>query len=59
MPKASSKKQFRAFQAAAHGKSTKIKGMSPAEAKERVAGVNYEHLPAQAKAAAKKKFGRR
>jgi hypothetical protein len=45
MPKAKSKKQARLFGAVAAGKSTKAKGMSRAEAKERLRGVKLSKLP--------------
>lgn len=44
-PKAKSKAQAALFGAVAAGKHTKAKGLSPAEAKERLRGVNVKRLP--------------
>lgn len=49
MPKAKSKKQAGLFGAIAGGKKTKAEGMSPAEAKERLRGVDVKKLPERAK----------
>ena len=53
MPKAKSKAQAALFGAVAGGKKTKAKGLSKAEAKERLRGVNIKKLPAR-KAAKRK-----
>ena len=49
MPKAKSKAQARLFGAVAAGKKTKAKGLSRAEAKERLRGVKVKRLPQRAK----------
>jgi len=49
MPKAKSKAQARLFGAVAGGKPTKAKGLSKAEAKTRLRGVNVSKLPARKK----------
>ena len=47
MPKVVSKKQAGLFGAVAAGKRTKASGLSRAEAKERLRGVNVSKLPAR------------
>ena len=49
MPKAKSKKQAALFGAVAAGKKTKASGLSRAEAKTRLRGVNVKKLPKSAK----------
>jgi hypothetical protein len=49
MPKPKSKKQARLFGAVAAGKATKAKGMSPAEARERLRGAKVKSLPMRKK----------
>jgi hypothetical protein len=46
VPKAKSKRQARLFGAVAGGKATKAKGMTRAEARERLRGVKMSKLPA-------------
>lgn len=47
MPKPKSKAQARLFGAIRGGKSTKAKGMSPAEAGKRLRGAKLKRLPAR------------